>query len=77
MKVELIIENAAQLVTCASNGKPKRGIEMCNVGIVENGALAIDKGKIVGVGKSEEIAGNFQSENRIDAKNKVVCPAFV
>lgn len=77
MKVDLIIENAAQLVTCASNGKPKRGCEMRDVGIIENGALAIDKSKIVGVGKSNEIAENFQSETVIDANGKVVSPAFV
>lgn len=77
MKVDLIIENAAQLVTCASGGKPKRGKEMQDVGIIEMGALAIDKGKIVGVGVTSEIKNDFQSENIISAENKVVCPAFV
>jgi imidazolonepropionase len=77
MKVDLIIENAAQLVTCAANGKPKRGAAMSDVGIIENGATAIDKGKIVRVGNSEEIRRDFQSETVVDAKNKVVCPAFV
>ncbi|MCY7375548.1 MAG: imidazolonepropionase [Pyrinomonadaceae bacterium] len=77
MKVDLIIENAAQLVTCASGGKPKRGAAMTDVGIIENGALAISGGKIVAVGNTKEIAGNFQTENVIDAGNKVVCPAFV
>jgi len=77
MKVDLVIENAAQLVTCASNGRAKRGAEMQTVGIVENGALAISDGAIVGVGQSDEINKNYESENRIDAKGKVVCPAFV
>lgn len=77
MKVDLIIENAAQLVTCASGGAPKRGDRMRDVGIVKNGALAIVGGKIVGVGESVEINANFQSETVIDASDKVVCPAFV
>ncbi len=77
MKVDLIVENAVQLVTCDSNGKPKRGAAMRDVGIVENGALAIAQGVIVGVGRSSAINENFQSENRIDASGKVVCPAFV
>jgi hypothetical protein len=34
LKVDLIIRNAAQLVTCAAGGKVKRGAEMQNVGIV-------------------------------------------
>lgn len=77
MKVDLLIENAAQLVTCAANGAPKRGAAMNNVGIVENGALAVSGGKIVGAGDTKAITDNFQSETVIDARGKVVCPAFV
>jgi imidazolonepropionase len=77
MKADLIIDNAAQLVACASKGKSKRAAEMRDVGIVENGATAIFEGKIVGVGKSKEIHERFESENVIGAKNKTVCPAFV
>jgi imidazolonepropionase len=77
LKVDLIIRNAAQLVTCAAGGKVKRGAEMQNVGIVAGGALAISGGAIVGVGKSEEIAESYQSETVIERGGKVVCPAFV
>ncbi len=77
MKTDLIIYNVAQLLTCASNGKPKRGAEMRNVDIIENGALAIKDEVIIAVGKSGEIIKNFESENVIDAHKKVVCPAFV
>lgn len=77
MKIDLIIYNAAQLVTCASNGKAKRGAQMQNAGIVKNGALAINAGAIVGVGSSDEITKKFIAESAIDAKGKVVCPAFV
>jgi imidazolonepropionase len=77
LKVDLIIRNARQLVTCAAGGKVKRGAEMQNVGIVADGALAVGDGAIVSVGKSNEIAENYQSENVINASGKVVCPAFV
>jgi imidazolonepropionase len=77
LKVDLIIGNAAQLVTCAAGGKAKRGAEMRDVGVLAGGALAISDGTIVGVGKSDEISENYQSENVIDAGGKVVCPAFV
>ena len=77
LKVDLIIRNAAQLVTCAAGGKVKRGAEMRNVGGVAGGALAISDGTILGVGKSDEIAEHYQSERVIDASGKVVCPAFV
>lgn len=77
MKADLIIHNAAQLITCASGGKPKRFAEMQNVGIVEDGGLAIQGDKIVGIGKSDEICKKFDCENTIDAHGKSVCPAFV
>ncbi len=77
MQVDLIIKNAAQLVTCSADGKAKRGAAMQNIGIVENGALAINDGAIVGVGKTSEIINKFSSENIVDAAHKVVCPAFV
>lgn len=76
-KIDLIIENAGQIATCASGGKPKRGARMRSVGLIENGALAIDAGEIVGVGKRDEILKDFTSETIVDARGKVVCPAFV
>ena len=77
MKADLIIHNAEQLVACASGGKPKRRAEMRDVGIVENGAMAVLQGEIVGIGKSKEIHKRFTGENIIDARGKIVCPAFV
>ncbi|MEP6924730.1 MAG: imidazolonepropionase, partial [Pyrinomonadaceae bacterium] len=77
MKVDLIIRNAAQLITCASAGKPKRGAEMSDIGLIENGAVAIDQGKIRAVGTSREIGQNFQTETIIDASGKTIMPGFV
>ena len=74
---DLIIHGAGQLITCASNGKPKRLTEMQNVGLVENGAVAVSNGKIAAVGKSDEILREFEGETTIDASGKVVSPGFV
>jgi imidazolonepropionase len=76
-KCDLIIFGASQLVTCASNGKPKRLAAMQDVGLIENGAIAISGGKIAAVGKSDKILREFESEQTIDAKGKVVSPGFV
>ncbi len=75
--VGLIVKNAAQLVTCQSNGMPKKGRAMMDPGIIEDGAVAVSNGKIAGVGKTAEIVGEFRSETVINAKNQVVCPGFV
>lgn len=77
MNADLIIHNAGQLVTCASAGRPKRGPEMRDVGIIENGAVAIVDGKIAAVGKSEAILNDYSADDSIDADGKVVCSGFV
>ncbi len=74
---DLVIHNARQLVTCASGGKPKRGDAMRDVGIVENGAVAIAGGLLVGVGRSKDVLRDFRSGEMIDALGRVVCPGFV
>ncbi len=76
MNADLIIHNA-QLVTCAADGKAKKGAKMQNLGIIENGAVVIIDEKIAAVGKSDEILREFESENTIDANGKTVSPAFV
>lgn len=77
MKADLIIHNAKQIITCASNGKPKKGLNMQEVELIENGAVAVREAKIVGVGKTEEILKNFQAELEIDAEQKTLIPGFV
>lgn len=76
-EADLIIYNAGQLVTCASDGKPKRGTQMLDVGIIENGAIAVVEGIIAAVGDSLEILNSYSSENVIDVQGRVVGPGFV
>ena len=77
MKADLIIHNAGQLLTCASGGKPKRGTEMAEIGIIEDGSVAVSGEKIVGIGKSQDISRQFDAATIIDAEGKVVTPGFV
>ncbi len=74
---DLLITNAAQLVTCASPDGPKRRESMADVGIIPDGAVAIVDGKCAGVGSTKDIRRDFASENVIDAEKQVVCPGFV
>ena len=75
--VDLLIVHASQLVTCASPGGPKRGPAMREVGLLEDGGLAISAGKIVAVGPSNEILARYSSANIIEAHGQAVCPGFV
>lgn len=76
MTADSLITNIGQLVTCAAEA-PKRGDAMRDVGIVEDGAVAVVGGKIVGIGNTAEILDQFESENIIDAGGRVACPGFV
>ena len=76
-KCDLIIHGANQLLTCASNGKPKRLAEMRNVGLIENGAVAVKDGVIIAVGDSDVILRGFEAAKVIDATGKTVSPGFV
>jgi imidazolonepropionase len=77
MTVDLIVYNAGQLVTCASGGEPKRGSEMQDVGIIENGAVAVTSGSITAVGPSDDILRDHEAAETLDAQGRVVCPGFV
>ncbi|SDY76106.1 imidazolonepropionase [Tindallia californiensis] len=74
----MIIKNASQIVTC-SGTKAKKGKEMQDLHVVENGAILIEKGIIQSVGKEEEILkGIDESQYQvIDAEGKAVLPGFV
>ncbi|MEP7212355.1 MAG: imidazolonepropionase [Acidobacteriota bacterium] len=77
MKADLVIANAGQMVTCRSNGKAARGAAMRDVGIIEDGAVAVHGDKIVEVGRTAAIISKYQDADVIDAAGKVVCPGFV
>ena len=77
MEIDLLIHSAKQLVTCASGGVPKRGLDMVNVGIIENGAVAIDGKRIIGVGDSAVLCEEYAASEEINASGNVVCPGFV
>lgn len=73
---DLIIHHARQLVTCAGR-EAKRGGALLDVGLIEDGAVAVQDGRIVAVGPSEDILSAFHAGRQIDASGKVVCPGFV
>lgn len=77
MNVDLLIHNAAQLVTCASPAGPKRGQAMADVGLIENGAVAVADGEIVAVGPTADLRADYEGRTTIDASGQVVCPGFV
>ena len=76
-RVDLLICRADQLVTCAAPQGAKRGRAMAEVGMIPDGAVAIDDGLVVAVGASEEVCAAYTARRRIDANGHAVCPGLV
>jgi imidazolonepropionase len=76
-KVDLIVENAGQFVTCSSPAGAKRAAAMRDPGVIPNGAVAVANGRIEAVGDLYEIRSRYDADTVIDAGGRVVCPGFV
>jgi len=71
----LNIVHAKQLITLAGPPRSRRGMEMRDLQIIEDGAVVIDDGKIVWTGKTDDLP-NKQTE-AYDATGHVILPGFV
>jgi imidazolonepropionase len=77
--MELLIQNAKEVVTVSSSGKQvKRGAEMRDLGVIERGSIFVKGGIIEWVGREADRAIDTSSETDIlDASDMVVLPGFV
>ena len=75
---KILIRNAAQIVTCHGD-KARRGAEMSDLGVIEDGAVAMSDGVITHVGPTEEVLRNIHAEDYLEirAENQAVLPGFV
>ena len=77
-EVDLLIENASEVITLRGGSqKPLRGEHMKDLGIIKGGSVAVNEGRIVAVGKKQEVKRKFEGKETIDASGKVVMPGFV
>jgi len=76
---KLLIKNASELVT-VSGFRAKSGKDAMNdLSVIENGAIAMEDGKITHVGTTEEVLNSVNESDYevIDAEGKAVLPGFV
>ncbi|MGI6765171.1 MAG: imidazolonepropionase [Clostridiales Family XIII bacterium] len=71
-----ILVHASQLVTC-SGFAPKRGKEMQELNVIEDGAVLMEDGLIAAVGTTEELLPHAVDAEVIDCSGKAVLPGFV
>ena len=76
--VDLIIHHAKQLITAKGyNDNPAIGSQMEDLGIINDGAVALTAGRIVAVGQTSNILDHFNASETFDATGKTVCPGFI
>ena len=74
-EIDLIVKNARELLTLSSSFKEDLGL-----GMIQNGAVAVKKGRIFWVGKAEELSKKFflnRDGREVDATGKVVMPGLI
>jgi len=80
----LLLVHIRQLLTLrGANAGPRRGAELRDLGLIEDGAVLCTGGKVVAVGQTKDaLRDPFYRENKkkigeIDCRGKVVLPGFV
>ena len=75
---KILIRNASQVVTC-SGFEAKKGKAMSDVGIIEDGAVAMSDGIITHVGPTEEVLRQVDVGDylEVDASGRALLPGFV
>ncbi len=78
MPKNLLLKNAAELVTCGG-GAPKTGPAMARIGVIPDGAMWIEEGIIRRVGTTAEIMAGLDGtpDAVVDAAGRCVMPGFV
>ncbi len=77
-EADLLVENAAQLLTLAAGDYTLPAEE--KLGIITNGTVAVRNGRIVWVGPADRTSGNvslLSGGRELDASDKVVTPGFI
>jgi imidazolonepropionase len=81
--MDLKLVNIKQLITVSSelNALPKKrfriGADMRNLGIIENAAVVIQKGRISWLGKMHMLKKSHEGIDEFDCSGKIVMPGFV
>jgi len=75
----VLVRGARQLLTLHGPGEPRRGLALGELGIIRDGALLLEDGRIAEVGPSRRVENLLRARKarEIDATGRVVMPGFV
>jgi imidazolonepropionase len=75
--VDLLIRNAAEVVTCRGPIDGVSGAALDDLEIIAGGGVAVRDGRILAVGPTRELDAQFQARETIDATDRLVSPGLV
>jgi imidazolonepropionase len=78
-KQRLFLRDASQLLTLAGRPVPRRGTDLCELGIIRGGAVLTEGERILAVGATSGLAREARRLHAIsiDCRGRVVMPGFV
>ncbi|MEZ5306864.1 MAG: imidazolonepropionase [Pyrinomonadaceae bacterium] len=76
-KVDLLVGNTSEVVTCKSGGYALKGEAMREANVFKEAWFAIDRGMIVALGTQSDIDSRFESDSFVDAGGMSIIPGFV
>ncbi len=68
---------ASQVVTCSGGAAPRRGPAQSQIGLVEDGAVAIAAGRVEAVGPRDELRARFPQAERVNLSGHVLTPGLI
>ncbi len=77
MHIDLLIHSASQVCVVPSHDGPQRGDKLGDLGLIENGAVAVKDGRITAVGKTADLRATYTAAQEIDANGSAVIPGFI
>lgn len=79
MKATLVIENISNLATVSGGNEPRKNKKQKEIGLIENGVIAVSEDKIIYVGKGKlpDYISTDEDTVFIDATGKLVTPGLI
>ncbi len=74
---DMIVENAAQLLTLVPTVKTDDDTGEWRLGIIENGSVAVSDGRVLEYGPAKAIAAKYDAPHTINASGRVVTPGLI
>jgi imidazolonepropionase len=75
--IDLLIANATEVVTSRTDPRGAVGAALRELDVIADGAVAIDKGRIVEVGPARALRRRHRARRTLDARGRLVTPGLV